>query len=109
MKKTSLEITDLPQDSLNVLYGVRKPLVKAFNKCRDYPYKMKLLKEFLKFMYNKCVEFEKHSEQLRIEAEKAAEIAEKAAIKAEKEAEKAKEKAKVEADKIAAKETSKSK
>lgn len=57
--KQHLEITDLPQDSLNVLHGVRKPLVRAFNKCRSHEYKMKLLKEFLKFMYNQCVAYEK--------------------------------------------------
>ena len=60
--KQHLEITDLPQDNLGVLFGVRKPLITAFNKCRDYPYKLKLLKEFLKFMHSKCVEAEKRLE-----------------------------------------------
>lgn len=71
--KRHLEITDLPQDSLKVLYGVRKPLVNAFNKCRETPYKLTLLKETLKFCYNKCVEFEKQLDKERSEVVKALE------------------------------------
>lgn len=78
--KQHLEITDLPQDSLGILYGVRKPLVNIFNKCREYPYKMTLLKQFLKFMYNQCVAFEKHNEQVIADTAKVAEIAGKAAL-----------------------------
>ena len=58
--KTFLEITDMPTDSNQVLGKLRTVLVGTFNKCREYPYKMALLKSVLKFMYNKCVEFEKH-------------------------------------------------
>jgi len=62
--KTFLEITDMPTDSNQVLGKLRTVLVGTFNKCREYPYKMALLKSVLKFMYNKCVEFEKHNDAI---------------------------------------------
>lgn len=57
-KKTFLEITDLPQDNLNLFHGLRTPLIKVFNSCREQPYKMTAFKGLLKFMYNTVVSFE---------------------------------------------------
>ncbi len=62
MKKTFLEITDMPTDKLQALGKLRTVLVGTFNKSREHKHAMKLLREVLKFMYNKCVEFEKHLE-----------------------------------------------
>lgn len=61
MKKRFLEITDMPQDRGQVLYKLMPLLVRAFNDCRDQKYKMALLKSTMKFIYNKCSEFEKHT------------------------------------------------
>jgi hypothetical protein len=58
MTKEFLEITDLPSDNLNVFHGLRTPLIKVFNQCREHPYKMTELKQLLKFMYNTVVSFE---------------------------------------------------
>lgn len=70
--KTHLEITDMPRDNSGVFYGVRMPLVRIFNTCRDYPAKMTQFKNLMKFMYNKCVAFEKYQAQLADEKAKAA-------------------------------------
>ncbi len=74
--KTHLEITDLPQDSEGIFFGVRTPLIKVFNSCREYPAKMTAFKNLLKFMYNSVVSFEKHQAQLAEEAAKTSETGE---------------------------------
>lgn len=67
-----LEITELPTDSQGIFHGLRQPLVRVYNRSRDYPYKMTALKNLLKFMYNRCVAFEKARDELIAEQEKAA-------------------------------------
>lgn len=60
--KTHLEITDMPTDQLQALGKLRTVLVGTFNKAREHKHRMALLKTVLKFMYNKCNEFEKDQE-----------------------------------------------
>ena len=59
VNKTHLEITDMPTDNLQALGKLRTVLVGTFNKAREHKHRMTLLKTVLKFMYNKCTEFEK--------------------------------------------------
>jgi hypothetical protein len=59
MAKTFIEITDLPTDKFNTMHKLRPELVQVFNKARGTEYKMKLLKETLKFMYTQCTAYEK--------------------------------------------------
>ena len=72
-KKTYLEITDLPQDSLGIFNGLRTPLIAVFNRCREYPAKMASFKGLLKFMYTNVVAFEKEALLKVEEAKKLAE------------------------------------
>lgn len=60
--KNHLEITDMPSDTLGALGKLRTVLVGTFNRAREHKHRMTLLKTVLKFMYNKCVEFEKAQE-----------------------------------------------
>lgn len=96
MKRPFLEVADLPKDTHGSLRGLRPTLVRVFNKARQHPAKISLLKKTMKFMYNACVAYEKQLTQSIEAREKAAEIAaaeaEKAA-QAEKEAEKAEKEA----------------
>lgn len=69
--KTHLEITDMPTDKLQALGKLRTVLVGTFNKSREHKHRMTLLKHVLKFMYNKCVEFEKTYDEPVKEAVKA--------------------------------------
>jgi len=69
--KTHLEITDMPTDQLQALGKLRTVLVGTFNRAREHKHRMKLLKEVLKFMYNKCIEFEKVEEAKEDKQEKA--------------------------------------
>lgn len=62
VNKTHLEITDMPTDNLQALGKLRTVLVGTFNRAREHKHRMTLLKTVLKFMYNKCVEFEKSRE-----------------------------------------------
>jgi hypothetical protein len=62
-EKTFLEITDLPQDELNIFHGLRTPLIRVFNSCREHPYKMAAFKALIKFMYNTVVSYEKGLEK----------------------------------------------
>ena len=83
-KRTFLEVQDLPKDTNRVFYKVRPALVRAFNTARSHPYKMTLLKETLKFLYNACVAYEKaqlEDKAFREENEKA--HAERKAVLAE--------------------------
>lgn len=66
--KQFLEITDMPTDKYGTLAGLRNTLVKIFNKCRDSKEAMTLLKVTLKFVYNKCLEHEKQSEETASDA-----------------------------------------
>lgn len=59
MTKQFLEITDLPSDENNVFHGLRIPLIKVFNACREQEYKMTAFKHLLKFMYNTVLSYEK--------------------------------------------------
>lgn len=63
--KTHLEITDMPTDKLQALGKLRTVLVGTFNKSREHKHRMTLLKHVLKFMYNKCVEFEKTYDEVK--------------------------------------------
>ena len=59
MKRSFLEVGDLPTDEYGVLYKLRPTLVRVFNTARATPRNMTLLKNTMKFMYNACVAFEK--------------------------------------------------
>jgi len=59
MSKTFLEVTDLPSDTNGTFYGLRTPLVLAFNKAREYPAQMAKFKALIKFIYSQITAFEK--------------------------------------------------
>lgn len=59
MKRQHLEVGDLPKDGQSYLHKLRPTLVRVFNTARTSPARMALLKATMKFMYNKCVEYEK--------------------------------------------------
>tara|TARA_R110002096_G_scaffold92426_1_gene208910 strand:- start:2532 stop:2858 length:327 start_codon:yes stop_codon:yes gene_type:complete len=103
--KTYVEITDMPTDKYQALGKLRPILVGVYNKCRDHSYKMTLLKHTLKFMYNKCVAFESHMEELANEEKKVAANAALAAKTAAKPVVKAEIKPKSETKTITPKET----
>ncbi|QPI17712.1 hypothetical protein vBAmePR8F_gp52 [Alteromonas phage vB_AmeP_R8W] len=57
-----LDIKDMPRDSTRALGGLRQALAASFNYCRKYPAKMEVLKEVIKYTYNRIVTFEKEQE-----------------------------------------------
>lgn len=57
-----LDIKDMPRDSTRALGGLRQALAASFNYCRKYPAKMAVLKEVIKYTYNRIVAFEKEQE-----------------------------------------------
>ncbi len=59
MKREHLEIGDLPLDETGAFRTFRPELIKSFNKARQYPERIKLLKETMKYLYNACVAVEK--------------------------------------------------
>lgn len=54
-----LDIVDMPRDTTRALGGLRQALCASFNYCRKYPAKMAVLKEVLKYTYNRIVQWEK--------------------------------------------------
>jgi hypothetical protein len=58
-----LDIKDMPRDKTRALGGLRQTLASSFNYCRKYPAKMAVLKEVLKYTYNRIVAFEKEQEE----------------------------------------------
>ena len=71
-----LDIVDMPRDKTRALGGLRQALCASFNYCRKYPAKMAVLKEVLKYTYNRIVAWEKEHEaqqeqiaKLRLEEE----------------------------------------
>ena len=54
-----LDITDMPRDSKQALGGLRRSLCASFNYCKKYPAKLAVLKEVLKYTYNRIVQYEK--------------------------------------------------
>ncbi|QDP58692.1 MAG: hypothetical protein Tp125SUR00d2C35697761_27 [Prokaryotic dsDNA virus sp.] len=54
-----LDIRDMPRDKSRSLGALRQALCASFNYCRKYPTKMAILKEVLKYTYNRINEFEK--------------------------------------------------
>lgn len=77
MSKSFLEITDMPTDELQALGKLRTVLVGTFNKAREHKHRMALLKTVLKFMHNKCVEFEKAEAKREEEAKVKVEVSTK--------------------------------
>lgn len=73
-----LDIVDMPKDPTGSLGTLRRELCKRFNYCRLYPAKMAVLKEVLKYTYNRIVQWEKAEA-----ARKAAEAAKAQAPKAD--------------------------
>ena len=64
-----LDIVDMPRDKTRALGGLRQALCSSFNYCRKYPAKMAVLKEVLKYTYNRIVAWEKeHAAQLEQQA-----------------------------------------
>ena len=64
-----LDISDMPRDKAGVLGGLRGTLVSTFNRCRNYPAKMAVLKSVLKYTYNRVVAWEKaHAEYMEEQA-----------------------------------------
>lgn len=60
-----LDIVDMPRDTTRALGGLRQAICASFNYCRKYPNKMAVLKEVLKYTYNRIVMWEKeHAAQL---------------------------------------------
>lgn len=60
-----LDIVDMPRDTTRALGGLRQAICASFNYCRKYPNKMVVLKEVLKYTYNRVVAWEKeHAAQL---------------------------------------------
>lgn len=60
-----LDIVDMPRDTTRALGGLRQAICASFNYCRKYPAKMAILKEVLKYTYNRIVAWEKeHAAQL---------------------------------------------
>lgn len=59
-----LDIKDMPRDQTRALGGLRQALAASFNYCRKYPAKMAVLKEVIKYTYNRIVAFEKEQEAL---------------------------------------------
>lgn len=57
-----LDIRDMPRDKSRSLGALRQGLCASFNYCRKYPAKMAILKEVLKYTYNRIVQFEKELE-----------------------------------------------
>ena len=54
-----LDITDMPRDKSNDLGSLRRALCACFNYCRKYPRKMVILKEVIRYVHNRIVEWEK--------------------------------------------------
>lgn len=67
-----LDIKDMPRDRTRSLGGLRQAICASFNYCRKYPAKMAVLKEVLKYSYNRIVQFEKELDKLNEEKERKA-------------------------------------
>lgn len=67
-----LDIKDMPRDQTRALGGLRQALAASFNYCRKYPAKMAVLKEVLKYTYNRIVAFEKEQEAYEEEKQRKA-------------------------------------
>ncbi len=59
-----LDIKDMPRDKTRALGGLRQALVASFNYCRKYPVKMAVLKDVVKYTYNRIVAYENEQEAL---------------------------------------------
>lgn len=59
-----LDIKDMPRDKTRALGGLRQALAASFNYCRKYPAKMAVLKDVVKYTYNRIVAYEKEQEAL---------------------------------------------
>ncbi len=59
-----LDIKDMPRDQTRALGGLRQALAASFNYCRKYPAKMAVLKDVVKYTYNRIVAYEKEQEAL---------------------------------------------
>lgn len=78
-KSGRLDIIDMPRDTTRCLGTLRRELCKVFNYCRNYPLKMKVLKEVLKYTYNRIVVWEKAELKRQADAEAAQAAVEQAA------------------------------
>ena len=59
LRPSRLDLTDMPRDKARVLGGLRGALCASFNYCRKYPAKMTVLKETLKYVHGRIIQWEK--------------------------------------------------
>lgn len=84
-----LNIGDLPRDKSGAISKLRKQLVASTNYCKQYPRKLEVLKETIKYVYKHIMEVEKlmaKREAVKVAAVKELAKAEALALKEAKEA-----------------------
>jgi len=64
VKPVRLDLADLPKDTQGALTGIRQPLIKVVNYCRQYPAKLEVLRKTLGIVYKYVVEYQKYETEL---------------------------------------------